>query len=95
MKPIAEVRRSCCRCNATRCDFYALVVKRKITILFHDSPNGGDFMKKFLIAICSMVLALASPGAGVKAKHRLAKVRPRLFKREADLIRKNIRRTEP
>lgn len=50
-----------------RCDFCALVVNEKVTILFYEFPNGGELMKKFVVAICSVVLAFGLAGCWGKA----------------------------
>ena len=55
------------------CDFSVLVVNRKITLLFYDIRVGGDFMKKFLIAICSVVLAFGLTGCWGKGKAPVGK----------------------
>jgi hypothetical protein len=61
-------------CIATRCGFSALVVNRKITILYlWYFEMGGYFMKKFLIAICSVVLAFGLTGCWGKGKAPVGK----------------------
>ena len=58
---------------AMGCDFSAIVVNRKITILFMIFRVGGDFMKKFLIAICSVDLAFDLSGCWGKGKAPVGK----------------------
>jgi hypothetical protein len=56
-----------------QCDLYALVVNEKVTILFYVFLNGDNLMKKFLVAICSVVLAFGLAGCWGKGKAPVGK----------------------
>ena len=58
---------------SVRCDFCALVVNEKVTILFYEFWDGGDLMKKFVVVICSVVLAFGLAGCWGKGKAPVGK----------------------
>src|SRR5262245_11588233 len=55
------------------CGISALVVTRKVAILFYDILGRGNSMKKFLVTICSVVLALGLAGCWGKGKAPVGK----------------------
>ena len=52
---------------SVRRNFCALVVNEKVTILFYEFRDGGELMKKFIVVICSVVLAFGLAGCWGKA----------------------------
>jgi hypothetical protein len=58
---------------SVRCDFCALVVNEKVTILFYEFRDGGELMKKFVVVICSVALAFGLAGCWGKGKAPVGK----------------------